>query len=59
MSCQKLQMWQPTSLYGFRLKGMMGTKQNVNLNVGRWSASVMNLGDELGVRGRGSVGRGD
>jgi hypothetical protein len=30
MSCQKLQMWHPTSLYGFRLKGITGMKQNVN-----------------------------
>lgn len=29
-SCQKLQIWQPTSWYGFRLKGISGTKQKVN-----------------------------
>lgn len=30
ISCQKLQMWQPTSFHGLREKGTMGTKQKVN-----------------------------
>lgn len=30
ISCQKLHTWHPTSLYGFKLKGITGMKQKVN-----------------------------
>lgn len=58
MSWPKLQMWQPTSLYGLSEKGTMGTKQKVNHSQRFIIYNDKNVSGWKGVRARRMWGEG-